>query len=112
MNFNKVLHGGHLTRDPILTYSQGGTAICKFSIASNYKRKDQERVCYVDCVAFGKTAETINQYLGKGDPIFVEGRLDFSKWEDKEGRTCTKHEIVVELFQFVGGRSAKREEAF
>jgi single-strand DNA-binding protein len=105
-NFNKVILMGNLTRDPELRTTQGGTQVTKFGLAVNRKFKDQETTCFADCTAFGKQAELIAQYLKKGSPLFVEGRLQFSQWEDSEGNRKSKLEIVVEQFQFMGERQA------
>ena len=82
----------------------------EFGLATNRKFKaangeDREEVCFVDCSAFGKTAEVINQYCQKGRPLFIEGRLKFDSWEDKQGGgKRSKLSVVVENFQFLGGR--------
>ncbi len=112
-NFNKVLLMGNLTRDPELRHSTGGsgTAICKFGLAVNRQWRSasgesQEETCFCDIVVFGRQAETCNEYLSKGRPVFVEGRLSFSSWEDREsGQRRSKLEIVAERVQFLGGRS-------
>lgn len=110
MNFNKVLLMGNLTRDPQMKYLPSQTAVAEFGIAINRKWKTQqgeerEEVTFVDCSAFGRTAEVINQYFQKGAAIFVEGRLKFDQWEDKNGGgKRSKLSIAVETFQFVGGR--------
>ncbi|MEW6358890.1 MAG: single-stranded DNA-binding protein [Planctomycetota bacterium] len=110
-NLNKVFLIGNLTRDPELRYTPGGTAIASFGIAVNreYTSKAKgERVkdtCFVDVDAWGKTAEVINQYMSKGRPIFIEGRLNFRQWEDKQtGQKRSKLNVVLESFQFLGGR--------
>jgi single-strand DNA-binding protein len=107
---NKVMLIGNLTRDPQLKYLPSQTAVAEFGLAMNRKFKaangeDREEVCYVDCSAFGRTAEVINQYCQKGRPIFIEGRLKFDSWEDKQGGgKRSKLSVVVEAFQFLGGR--------
>lgn len=102
MNFNRILFGGHLTRDVELKTTTGGTVLAKFGMASNHKYKDKESVCFVDLVAWGKQAETLAKYLRKGDPLFVEGRLDYSTWKAPDGSSRSKLEVVVEGFQFLG----------
>lgn len=109
MNFNKILLGGNLTRDPETRTTQGGMTVCKFGLAVNRKFKDTEEVMFVDCTAFGKTAEAIAQYLDKGSPVFVEGRLQLEQWEDKEGGKRSKHSVVVDVVQFVGGDKDRGE---
>jgi single-strand DNA-binding protein len=109
-SFNKVLLMGNLTRDPQLKYLPSQTAVAEFGIACNRKFKsaqgeDREEVTFVDCAAFGKTGEVINQYFTKGKPIFIEGRLKYDQWEDKQGGgKRSKMSVVVENFQFIGGR--------
>jgi single-strand DNA-binding protein len=109
-NVNKVILIGNLTRDPQLKYLPSQTAVVEFGLATNRKFKaangeDREEVCFVDCSAFGKTAEVINQYCQKGRPLFIEGRLKFDSWEDKQGGgKRSKLRVVVENFQFLGSR--------
>jgi len=86
-NLNKVLLIGNLTRDPELKYTQGGSAVCEIGIAVNrtYKKADgskAEETTFVDCEAWGRTGETISQYMSKGRQIFIEGRLKLDTWED------------------------------
>ena len=108
-NFNKVILLGNLTRDPEVRFTQGGLAVAKFGMAINRKSstkdgESRESTCFVDVTAFGKQAEIIDQYISKGSPLFVEGRLEFSTWEDKNGGgKRNKLEVIVENFQFVGG---------
>jgi single-strand DNA-binding protein len=107
-NFNRVILAGNLTRDPQLSFTPANTAVCKFGLAinrtwtdrqSNEKRED---TCFVDCTAFGRQAETINQYMAKGRPLLLEGRLQFSQWTGQDGQKRSKLEVVVETFQFLG----------
>lgn len=106
-SFNKVMLMGNLTRDVEIRHTSGNTAIGKFGIAVNRKFKTQsgeqrEEVTFVDCEAWGRTAEVIAQYLSRGSPIFIEGRLKLDQWEDKNGGgKRSKHLIVVENFQFI-----------
>jgi single-strand DNA-binding protein len=112
--FNKVILAGNLTRDPELRYTPSGTAIAKFGLAVNRKWKDsqtnemKEEVTFVDIDAFGRSAETIGQYLKKGRPILVEGRLRLDQWEDKQTQQKrSRLGVVLESFQFLdsgGGR--------
>ena len=115
-NFNKVILFGRLTRDPQLSYTPSQTAIVEFGLAinRNWTGKDgqkKEETCFVNCKSFGKQAETINKYLTKGRPVFIEGRLSFSSWEAQDGSKRSKLEVVVENFQFIssgGGGGAKQ----
>ena len=105
-SYNKVILLGNLTRDPALSYLPSQTAVVGFGLATNRKWKGQdgtakEKACFVDCKAFGKQAETLNQYLHKGDPVLVEGRLDLNQWESKDGQKRSKIEVVVERFTFI-----------
>lgn len=109
-NFNKVILLGNLTRDVDVRFSQGGLAIGKFGMAINRQSttkegEKRESTCFVDLTAFGRQAEVLQQYVGKGSPLFVEGRLEYSTWETQEGNKRSKLEVIVENFQFVGGRS-------
>src|SRR5688572_7728566 len=114
-SFNRVLLMGNLTRDPQLKYLPSQTAVAEFGVACNRKFRtaqgeDREEVTFVDVTAFGKQAEVINQYMNKGKPIFIEGRLKFDSWEDKQGGgKRSKLTVVVENFQFVGGRDGGGE---
>lgn len=114
-NFNKVLLMGNLTRDPELRATQTGTDVVKFGLAVNRRWKDQsgqqkEETCFVDCAMFGSRARVIDQYLSKGQPIFVEGRLSYSTWQNQEGQKRNKLEVIVENFEFLGtGRQAGGE---
>ena len=117
-NYNRVILAGNLTRDPELSYTPSNTPICKFGMAINRRWRDQqgemrEDTCFVDCTAFGRTGENINQYMRKGRPLLIEGRLDFSQWTNQEGQKRSKLAVVAENFTFldtrgggVGGRPA------
>ena len=107
-SFNKILLMGNITRDPQLKYLPSNTPVVEFGLAVNRKFKRQdgspgEEVMFVDCNAFARTAEVINQYFHKGDPIFIEGRLQLDTWE-KDGQKRSKHKVFIESFEFVGGR--------
>ena len=112
-NYNKVMLMGNLTRDPQLSYTPSQTPVVDFGLAVNrrWKGKDgesKEDTCFVDCRAFSRTAETINKYLVKGRPVFVEGRLTFGSWTAQDGTKRSKLTVTVENFQFLssgGGRS-------
>jgi single-strand DNA-binding protein len=109
-NVNKVILIGNLTRDPQLKYLPSQMAVAEFGLAMNRKFKtaageEREEVCFVDCSAFGKTGEIINKYCQKGKQLYVEGRLKYDTWEDKQGGgKRSKMTVVVENFQFLGGR--------
>ncbi len=108
-NYNKVILMGNLTRDPQLRYLPSNTAVCDFGLAVNrrYKGRDGEmkdETCFVDVDTFGRSAETINQYMNKGRAILIEGRLRFRQWTTEDGQKRSKLSVVAENFQFVGGR--------
>lgn len=110
MNFNKVMLGGNMTRDPELRQIPSGTALCEFGMAVNRRFKtaageEKEEVLFVDCTAWGRTAEVISEHFAKGKPIFVEGRLHYETWEDKSGGKRSKLTINVDNFQFVGNKN-------
>jgi single-strand DNA-binding protein len=114
-NFNKVILAGNLTRDPELRYTPKGLAIAKIGLAINRTWRSEageqkEEVTFVDVDAFGKQAETIGQYLKKGRPILIEGRLRLDTWEDKQTQQKrSRLGVVLENFQFLD--SGNRGEA-
>jgi len=113
MNVNNVTVAGRLGKDPELKSTQTGLSVCNFSVATNRKWKkdgvDNEETEWHNIVAFGKTAETIAQYLTKGREIYVEGRLHTNKWETKEGEKRYTTQIICNSFQFVGGRDSSQD---
>ncbi|MCC7351106.1 MAG: single-stranded DNA-binding protein [Phycisphaerales bacterium] len=111
-SYNRVIMMGNLTRDPVLRYLPSQMAVVDFGLAVNHRFRtksgeDRDEVCFIDCSAFGKQAEVINQYCQKGRPLLVEGRLKYDTWDDKQGGgKRSKHAIVIENFQLLGGRDA------
>ena len=109
-SLNKVMLIGNLTRDPELRVTPKGTAICQFGLAVNRQFKDEsgatrDETTFVDIEAWGKQGETVAKYLTKGRPLFVEGRLKLDSWDDKTtGQKRSKMKVVLENFQFLGGR--------
>jgi len=90
MNFNQIILAGRLTRDIQLSYTPTQTSVADFGMAINdiwYNKNGdkQEKVCFVDCRAFGKTANNLSKYLKKGDPLFIRGKLSFDQWEAQDG---------------------------
>ncbi len=108
-NFNRVILAGNMTRDPELASTPSGASVCKFGLAVNRTWNDRqtnerrEESTFVDCTAWARQAEVINQYFSKGKPILVEGRLAFDSWTSPEGQKRSKLYVVVEKFEFVGG---------
>src|SRR5689334_19745764 len=116
-NFNKVILAGNLTRDPEVRYTPKGTAIAKLGMAINRTWKTdtgetKEEVTFVDVDAFGRQAEVISQYLKKGRPILVEGRLKLDQWDDKQtGQKRSRLGVVLESFQFMDSGGDREPEA-
>src|ERR1700679_1909918 len=108
-SFNKVVLVGNLTRDPELRYTPKGTAIAKIGLAvnrvwTNEAGEKKEEVTFVDVDVFGRTAENVGQYMRKGRPILIEGRLKLDQWDDKQtGQKKSKLGVVAETVQFLGG---------
>lgn len=108
MGVNKVILLGNLGKDPEIRYTSSQTAVCRFSLATSERRKDQsgqwgEHTEWHNVVCFGKTAENCAQYLKKGRQVFIDGKIQTSKWQDKEGKDRYTTEIIANTVQFVGG---------
>jgi len=106
---------GNLTRDPELRHTGGGTAVCSLRLAVNTRRKDgatgewTDKPNYFDIAVFGNQAESCAQYLSKGRPVAIDGRLDWQEWEAQDGTKRSKVEIIAEGVQFLGGRDSSFE---
>ena len=105
-SFNRVFLMGNLTRDPELRYTPQGTAVANLGMAVNRRFKSRngeqkEEVCFLTVVAWDKQAEVCNQYLQKGSPVFVEGRLQSRAWQDSEGKKRSVIEIRADQIQFL-----------
>ena len=109
-NINVVVITGNLTRDPELRSTPGGTSVCKLRVAVNSRRKDGQsgdwvdKPNYFDVTVWGAQGENCANYLAKGRPVAVEGRLDWREWEDKEGGKRQSVEIIANSVQFLGSR--------
>jgi single-strand DNA-binding protein len=109
-NINRVVLVGNLTRDPELRHTPSGTAVCSLRIAVNTRRKDgatgqwTDKPNYFSVSVFGNQAESCAQYLSKGRPVAIDGRLDWREWEGQDGAKREAVEIVAESVQFLGGR--------
>ena len=97
MNYSLLIMGGHMTRDVETAFTPKQTQIAKGGIAVN----DRDRVCFLDWVAFGKTAEFLAKHFSKGNPVILQGRLQLDTWE-KDGQKRSKHEMVVDKAAFAG----------
>jgi single-strand DNA-binding protein len=105
---NKILLIGRLTKDPELRYTPGGAAVAQLRMAVNHtyrsKEEKKEEVLYIDVNVFGRSAETVKQYLSKGRELFIEGRLQQQEWQDKTtGQKRSTMRVVADRFQFIGG---------
>lgn len=101
MNYNKVILIGNITKDLELRHTTSGIAVTSFTIAINTKWKEKEETTFVDIVVFNTTAENCCKYLKKGNPLFVEGRLQQKKWETEDGQKRSKLEVIGERVQFL-----------
>ena len=107
--YNKAIVIGRMTANPELKQTQNGKSVSSFRIAVN-RQRDREKVDFLDVVAWGKTAEFVNQWFSKGEPIGVDGRIETRSYEDKNGNKRTAVEIVAEGVFFIGGKSAGKAE--
>ncbi|MCD6161793.1 MAG: single-stranded DNA-binding protein [candidate division Zixibacteria bacterium] len=106
---NKAILIGNLGKDPELRYTPSGQAVAKFSLATTRKWRDkdgqsQEQTTWHNIVCWGRQAEIANEYLRKGRPVYIDGRIDNRSYEDKDGVKKYISEVVVRNFQFLGGR--------
>ena len=110
-SMNIVVLCGNLTRDPDLKFIPNGQAVVKFSMAMNRSWKNasgekKEEVCFANCTAWGKIAESVGEYLRKGSPVLIEGRLQSRTWE-QEGQKRYALDVLCERVQFLGGKKAE-----
>jgi len=116
MSFNKVILVGNLGRDPELRYTPQGTPVCSFSMATNERRKDktgemQDQTTWFRVTLWGRQAETASQYLTKGRPVYIEGRLRVEEWTDRDGKPRHTLEVHATDMQFIGGGAGRGDEA-
>ena len=114
-NINRVVVSGNLTRDPELRSTPGGTSVCSLRIAVNSRRKDEsgqwvDKPNYFDVTVWGAQGENCAQYLAKGRPVAVDGRLDWREWEAKDGSKRQSVDIIADSVQFLGSRDAPQGE--
>ena len=109
-SYNSITLMGNITRDIELRTTPGGVSVCDVGLATNRKfynktaQSQQEDVCFIDCTAFGNTADIIHQYLRKGSQVLFRGRLSQDTWSDKEtGAKRSKHKVIIEEMQMLGG---------
>lgn len=114
-NFNKVILIGNLTKDPELRYTPQGTAVVNLRMAVNRRFRDKtqelkEETCFLTVVVWNKQAETCNQYLHKGSPVMIEGRLQSRSWEDNAGQKRSTLEVRAERVQFLGTAQSREPQ--
>lgn len=103
-SYNRIILMGNVTRNPDVRSIPGSnTAVARTGLAVNRKFKEREEVLFIDITAFGKTAEIMGEYVVKGSPLLVEGRLSMNSWE-QDGVKRTKHEVIIDNMQMVGSR--------
>jgi len=108
-SYNRVILLGNLTRDPEVRYTPQGTAVCDVGLAVNERRKNAagewiDEVVYVDVTLWGRTAEVAGEYLTKGSPVLIEGRLRLDTWESQDGQKRSRLRVVGERMQMLGAR--------
>lgn len=113
-SYNKVILMGNLTEDPTLRYSGGGMAICNFNIAVNSVfgsgDKKKEEVLFIKISTFSKQAENCGQYLKKGNPVHIDGRLKISSYEDKDGNKRYSTEVVADSVKFLSKPNGENQK--
>ena len=102
VSFNRVILAGNLTRDPELRFTNDGVPVCSFGLAVNRVRSRNEEVDFFDISAWRELGETVANYKKKGDPILVEGRLQYRTWEAQDGSKRSKVDVVADTVQFLG----------
>jgi single-strand DNA-binding protein len=115
-NINRVVLVGNLTRDPELRHTPSGTPVCSLRVAVNTRRKDEagqwvDKPNYFDVTVWGQQGENCAQYLSKGRPVAIDGRLEWREWEAQDGSKRQAVEIVAESVQFLGGRMEAEGQA-
>ena len=114
LGWNFDVQMGNVTREPRLSYTPTQTAVVEFGIAVNRKwtggdGQAKESVCFTECKAFGKMAETISKFVSKGNPLLVFGHLDLEAWETDGGQARSKHRLILEGFRFLADGRNNRE---
>jgi single-strand DNA-binding protein len=116
-NINRVVLVGNLTRDPELRHTPSGTAVCSLRLAVNSRRKDQsgqwvDKPNYFDITVWGQQGENCAQYLAKGRPVAIDGRLEWREWDAQDGTKRQAVEVVADSVQFLGGRDGGEGGSF
>lgn len=114
-SYNRIIMMGNLTRDPELKQLTSGQSVCRFGLASNRQFKNRQtgsmvqEVCFIDVDVWGAQADHCKQYLQKGRPVLVEGRIKLDTWQDNDGSKRSKHTIVADRVTFLGGAAQTDE---
>jgi len=114
-SYNRVILAGNLTRDPEYKQLNSGQGVCRLGLAVNRQFKNRQtgdnvqEVCYIDVDVWGPQADTCRQYLQKGRPVLVEGRLKLDTWQDNDGQNRSKHSIVADRVVFLGSAAAESD---
>jgi single-strand DNA-binding protein len=111
VSFNRVVLAGNLTRDPELRFTNDGIPVCSFGLAVNRVRSRSEEVDFFDISAWRELGETVANYKKKGDPILLEGRLQYRTWEAQDGSRRSKVDVVADNVQFLGSRGEPEDGA-
>jgi single-strand DNA-binding protein len=117
MSFNKIILVGNLGRDPELRYTPQGTPVCSFSLATNERRKDRNSgenhdvTTWFRVTLWGRQAETASQYLTRGNPVYIEGRLRVEAWTDRDGKQRHSLEVQATDMQFIGGNKSESADS-
>lgn len=115
-SYNRIIMIGNLTRDPELKKVGTGQSVCRFNLASNRQFKNKvsgaltQEVCFIDVDVWGAQAETSKEYLAKGRPVLVEGRLKLDSWQEADGTKRSKHSIVADRVTFLNSNSQQVAE--
>lgn len=115
-SYNRIIMMGNLTRDPDLKQLNSGQSVCRFGLASNRQFKNKQsgtmvqEVCFVDVDVWGPQADVCKQYLAKGRPVLVEGRLKLDSWQDADGNRRSKHSIVADRVTFLSGGASAEDD--
>lgn len=109
-DFNRVILAGNLTRDPELRFTNNGIPVCNFGIAVNRVRSKNDEVDFFDVTVWRELGETVTNYKKRGDPILLEGRLQFRSWEDQDGNKRNKVDVVADTVQFLSRGQGQESE--
>lgn len=110
-SLNKVFLMGNLTREPELRYTPSGSAVCEFGIAVNRRTQDRDEPCFVEIIVWEKQAEACGKFIQKGSPVFIEGRLQYDQWVDKEQKKRSRLRVTAERVQFLDRRDPQEQGA-